>query len=249
MGPSFAWAKKSESQPSWGRSWHFNLHINGAFTLEFKDADITINAQNYCGTLQDLHTAIKKECPSMLTICHHVACSVQNIRYYMHLVLDHLTYSLDLPSRDFHASGSLEKVSKDCTFISDKDVIMAMVECFQKQLRKHFVGVIHWLVQECDACLGVHVPIFNGHYSFTKHNLWIGFIQKSLIHWHWSSLRVQLYTLLLNWEVWLLHSVLPRFFLYRCNNFKPCLFHRNSATKTNNITPTDNSKHSISRFI
>lgn len=67
--PSFAWAEKSESHPSWGRSRHFNLHINGAFTLEFKDAAITINAQNYCGTLQDLHTAIKKKCSSTLIIC------------------------------------------------------------------------------------------------------------------------------------------------------------------------------------
>jgi hypothetical protein len=34
-------------------------------------------------------------------------------------MLDHLTFSLDLPSCDFHAPGSLEKVPKGCKFMSD----------------------------------------------------------------------------------------------------------------------------------
>jgi hypothetical protein len=86
-------------------------------------------------------------------------------------VLDHLPYSPDLSSCDFHVSGSLKKVPKGCTLMSDKDVKMAMVECFKQQLRWFFVEGIHWLVQEWDACLNAHGSIFNGHYSFTKNNL------------------------------------------------------------------------------
>lgn len=183
-------------------------------------------------------------------MCHHVACTVQNILYYMHQVLDHLTYSLDLPSCDFHASGSLEKVSKGCTFMSDKDVKTAKVECFQKQLRKLFVGggSTGW----CKNGMPVSVSM----YQFSMVTIpsprticeLVSSKKASYIHTG-HHLEYNSILNLLNWEVWLMHTLLPSFFLYRCNNLKPCSLHRNYATKTNNITPTDNSKYSISRFI
>lgn len=42
------------------------VHISGLLMLAFKDPDITVCAQHYCGTLQELCPAINRKCPGML---------------------------------------------------------------------------------------------------------------------------------------------------------------------------------------
>jgi hypothetical protein len=73
--------------------------------LAFTGHHITMNAQHYCGTFQDLYSAIKRKLPSMLVrgvmlqdnIHPFVAHSVWDTMCSMcWMILDHLMNSLDL---------------------------------------------------------------------------------------------------------------------------------------------------------
>jgi histone-lysine N-methyltransferase SETMAR len=88
--------------------------------LAFKDPDIIINAQRYCGTFRGLRTAIKRECPSMLTrgviVLHdmarpHAVPTPQDtlcpVRWK---VLGHTPYIPDLSPRDFMRSALSRKL-------------------------------------------------------------------------------------------------------------------------------------------
>jgi hypothetical protein len=61
--------------------------------LAFNDADISINVQHYCRTNMFMRVIVLHD-----TSHPHLACTVNDMLHFMRWkVLDHPTYSLDLP--------------------------------------------------------------------------------------------------------------------------------------------------------
>jgi hypothetical protein len=93
---------------------------------------------NYCGTLQDLHTAIKKECPSMLTMgvtmwlaLPKIYCTTCTRRCWT--ILHRAWICHHVTSMHLALSKKCQRAAHSCQ--------TAMAECFQQQLRQLFVCV------------------------------------------------------------------------------------------------------------
>jgi hypothetical protein len=115
------------------------------------------NPQHSFGTLQDLHTIVRRKHPHMLmrnvivlhdNICPHVACTVQDTLCSMRWkVLDHPLYGPDLSLCDFHVFSPLRKVLKGRRLETDEDVKATVVPTAAH-------GVLYGLDQSAGASVG-----------------------------------------------------------------------------------------------
>jgi histone-lysine N-methyltransferase SETMAR len=84
----------------------------GVLLVDFMEKGTTINAASYCANLEQLQTAIKRQCPGLLAtgvlLLHdnawpHIATATQKLlQRFRWTILDHPPYSPDLAPSDFH---------------------------------------------------------------------------------------------------------------------------------------------------
>lgn len=138
----------------------FFFYHKGPLLLEILERGTTINDQRYQSTLQNLKWSFKSKRPGMLPNgVIHLHESVRpltanavktTLQQFGWETLQHLTYSLDLSSYDFHVFGPLKQAIRGHRYTTDNEVCDWVQAWIQQQPTSFFKDEIDRLVSQWD---------------------------------------------------------------------------------------------------
>jgi histone-lysine N-methyltransferase SETMAR len=142
----------------------------GLLLLDFLPKGTTINAKQYCSTLDKLRKAIKNKRPGMLTRGvtllhdnarpHTAVATTSHLQHFKWEILQHPPYSPDLSPCDYHVFGPFKKALKGHRFLSDDDLKQSVTRWFKCQPQHFYDKGIRALVNRWNQCLDAHGDYF-----------------------------------------------------------------------------------------
>lgn len=135
----------------------------GPLLVDFLERGNTVNAEQYCKTLDRLRQAIRKKRPGLLSdgiillhdnaTPHTASCTRHWLDRYNWEVLDHPSYSPDLAPSDFHLLGPLKRHLSGQHFQADSEIREAVKTWLSTRVPEFYAEGINALVHRWDTCL------------------------------------------------------------------------------------------------
>jgi histone-lysine N-methyltransferase SETMAR len=140
--------------------------MQGVVLQKFQPYGQTVNAASYCTNLRELHKAIRRKRPGLLTrgvillddnARPHTARATQDLirTTFRWERLEHPPYSPDLAPSDFHLFGPLKNHLGGRHFEDDNAVIQEVTRWLRRQPKDFFAAGFQGLVKRWDKCLNV----------------------------------------------------------------------------------------------
>ena len=135
----------------------------GVLMVDFLRHGFTVNAEQYCRTLDKLRNVIRKKRSGLIStgviLLHdnatpHTAAQMREwLERYKWEVLSHPPYSPDLVPSDFYLFGPLKRHLSGQTFTTDADCETAVKQWLSSNVRQFYQDGIIALVTRWDKCL------------------------------------------------------------------------------------------------